>query len=171
MTSQSVMVRFVSASGWKHSWRELFAMYRKRAGRSGSLCRVSGTDVDTQHETPRHDRACRATTPRSMIDRARQTAHKNTALDGTPRHVVVAHLFARDVPLRHLRSRSREAERGHAAITFARLSRFGYLWLRGFVIVQQSTWATSGVPASVIAEVQQGKQHHHRDGTFQQQDR
>ena len=70
----------VSASGWKHSRRELFAMYRKRAGRSGSLCRVSGTDVDIQHETPRHERACRVTTPRSMIDRSRQTAHKHTAL-------------------------------------------------------------------------------------------
>ena len=68
----------VSASGWKHSRRELFARCRKRAGRSGSLCRVSVTDVDTQHETPRHDSACRATTPRSMIDRAHVKRHTST---------------------------------------------------------------------------------------------
>ena len=68
----------VSASGWKHSRRELFAMYRKRAGQSGSMCRLSGTDVDTQHETPRHDRACRVTTPRSMIDRAHVKRHTST---------------------------------------------------------------------------------------------
>ena len=49
----------VSASGeWQGARLELFAMYRKRAGRSGILCRVSGTDVVTHHETPRHDSAC-----------------------------------------------------------------------------------------------------------------
>ena len=46
----------------------------------------SGTDLawrhDTQRETPRHDRACRATTPKNMTARAS---------DGTPaRHGVVA---------------------------------------------------------------------------------
>ena len=86
-----------------------------------------------------------------MIDRARQTAHKHTALNGAPRNVVVAHFFARATLLRHLRSRSREAKRGHAAITFVRLSRCECLWLRGFVLVRQSNRATSGVVASVAA--------------------
>ena len=140
----------VSASGeWQGAKLELFAKDRKRAGRSGILCRVSGTDVVTQYETPRNDSACRATTPRSMIDHARQTAHKHTALNGTLRSVVFAHLFAGAALLRHLRSRSREAKRAHLAITFARLSWCGCLWLRGFVLVRQSKRATSGVVASV----------------------
>ena len=88
MTSQSVMVSEVCVSaigGWKQagSRRELFAKYRKRAGRSGSVCRVSGTDVDTQYETPRHDRARCATILKKTTKRARRTAHMHTALDGT----------------------------------------------------------------------------------------
>ena len=68
--------------------------------------RVSGTDVDWRHdmqnETPRHDRACHATTPKYMTARARQTTHKHTTLHGTPRHGVVAHLFARVALQGHL---------------------------------------------------------------------
>ena len=77
MTSESVMVSEVcvpAGGGLTRSRRELFAMYRMRAGRSGILCRVSGTDVDWRHdmqnETPRHDRACHATTPKYMAARA-----------------------------------------------------------------------------------------------------
>ena len=101
----------------------------------------------------------------NTIERGRHVCDgmQHTALDGTPRYVVVAHLFAGDAPVRRLRSRSREAKRAHSAITFARFSWCGYPRLRGFVIVQQSTWATSGVPALVIAEVPRGKQDHHRD--------
>ena len=143
----------MSARGdWKQSRRELFAMYRKRAGRSGILCRVSGTDVDTQYETPRHDRARCATILKKTTKRARRTAHMHTALNNTPRHGVVAHLFACAALLRHLRCRSREAKRVHVAIIFARLSRCGFLWLLGCVITRQSLGGTSGVPALVIAE-------------------
>ena len=64
----------VSARGeWQGSRLELFAMYRKRAGRSGISCCVSAADVDgrhdIQHGTTRHDRACCAKTPRSMTAR------------------------------------------------------------------------------------------------------
>ena len=74
MTSQPVLVRFVSAGAeWQGSRLELFVMYRKRAGRSGIACCVSGADVDgrhnIQHEITRHDRACCAKTPRNMTAR------------------------------------------------------------------------------------------------------
>ena len=70
MTSQSVLVRFVFLREASSRRLELFAMYRKRAGRSGISCCVSGADVDgrhdIQHEITRHDRACCAKTPRNM---------------------------------------------------------------------------------------------------------
>ena len=64
----------VSAGGeWQGSRLELFAMYRKRAGRSGISCCVSGAAVDgwhnIQHEITRHDRACCGKTPRNMTAR------------------------------------------------------------------------------------------------------
>ena len=105
-------------------------------GPSGILCRVSGSDVDTLYEIPRHDRARCATILKKTTKRARRTAHMHTAPDGTPRHGVVAHLFARAALLRHLRCRSTEAKRVQEAFTFARLSRCGYLWLLGCVIIR-----------------------------------
>ena len=148
MTSQSVMVRFVclrEVGGSAECGTCSRCAGRERVGVEVCVVCRERTWI---HSTRLHDMTARVVPPpRSMIDRARQTAHKHMALDGTPRHVVVAHLFARDALVRHLRSRSREAKRAHAAITCARSSRCGYLWLRGFVIVQQSIRATSGVPA------------------------
>ena len=68
MTSQSVLVRFVclratgSTAGGNCS-----RCTGREQGRAG-LC-VSRTDADGRHEIPRHDRACRVTTPRNMNTR------------------------------------------------------------------------------------------------------
>ena len=98
MTSQSVMVRFVClrAAGSTVGGNCSRCTGRVRVG--VEVCVVCPvTDVDTQHETPRHDRACRATTPRSMIDRAHVKRHTNTQHStALHAHVVVAH---------HLRTR------------------------------------------------------------------
>ena len=80
MTSQSVMVSFVSlpeAAG-SAGCGDLFAMYRKRVGRSsgGTISTIRLHNM-TALVVPRHQRT---------LPRARQTAHKHTALDGTPRH-------------------------------------------------------------------------------------
>ena len=59
----------VPAGGeWQGSRLELFAMYRKRAGRSGISCCVSGADVDGRHDIQHEITRC-AKTPRNMTVR------------------------------------------------------------------------------------------------------
>ena len=94
-----------------------------------------------------------------MIARVRQTAHKHTALDGTPRHGVVAPLFTRT-------ARQRGA---HETVTFARLSKCGAYRLRSCVTVRQRM-RTATDECQHCLDLPQGKQDYHRDSLLRKQD-
>ena len=154
MTSQPVLVRFVSAEGeWQGSRLELLAMYRKRAGRSGISCCVSGGDVDGRHdiqnETPRHDRACCAKTPRNM----------------TVRTASVMQVRATASHAQHLET---DLSLSGTGKTLAQCDTHG---LRSCVVVRRNMRAARCLPVLVPCEKPRGKQLHHRDPPIRQQHR
>ena len=142
-----VLARFVflrEASGRARKL-ELFAKFRKkRAGRSGILCCVSGTDKDGRHdilhEVTRHgQRVSCHDTIRNMTARTASTLQARGALRHAMPCRVIALRFARTA----LRDRPRpewhrEERRPCGAITFTRSPRCATDGLRSCVFVRGS---------------------------------
>ena len=78
--------------GWKRRMRGPVRDVQEESGSEWKF--VSRTDLagrhDTQRETPQHDRACRATTPKNMTARA----SNGTQAHGTRRHTSTRHATA-----------------------------------------------------------------------------
>ena len=116
----------VPAGGeWQGAKLELFATFRKkRAGRSGILCFVSGTDKDGRHdflhEITRHGR--RVSCHQGTCPRAQQAPCKCAARFDMPCRGVIALRFARTA-LRDGPEWNREEMRPRGATTFTRSPR------------------------------------------------
>ena len=151
MASQSVLVRFVflrEASGRAPRWN-----CSRRTGRERVGVEVWEADADGRHdihEITRDDCACRATTPRNMIDRARQAPCKCAARFDMPCRGVVAHRFTRAALEDRPRPEwNREERHPCGAITFTRSPRCVNLALRSCVFVRQSMRAARRLPVLV----------------------